>query len=118
MNEVKLRREPVGGSQESAAHERPAARPAVPALLLASCTFLLASTLFHILLIFHFPLASDEAYYWQWSRHLDMGYYDQGPMIAWWIRGSCLFFGDTPLGVRFGIVIAALATQIFIWSHL
>jgi 4-amino-4-deoxy-L-arabinose transferase-like glycosyltransferase len=28
---------------------------------------------------------SDEAYYWQWSRHLAWGYYDHPPLIAWLI---------------------------------
>jgi len=77
--------------------------------------FLLASTLVRLLLVFRFPLAPDETYYWEWSRHLDGGYYDQGPMIAWWIRASCLLFGDTLLGVRFGIVLAALLTQVFLY---
>src|SRR5690349_2496594 len=87
----------------------------VSSLVVAACAFFLLSTLLHVLLIFRFPLAPDEAYYWQWSRHLDFGYYDQGPMIAWWIRGSGPLFGDTPFGVRFGIAVAALATQVFIY---
>jgi len=29
------------------------------------------------------PLVSDEAYYWVWSRHLQLSYYDHGPFIAW-----------------------------------
>jgi hypothetical protein len=45
-------------------------------------------------------LAPDEAHYWDWSRHLDWGYYSKGPLIAWLIRGGCLLFGDTPFGVR------------------
>lgn len=31
-----------------------------------------------------FPITGDEAYYIQWGRHLDWGYYDQTPMIGWW----------------------------------
>lgn len=77
--------------------------------------FLLASTLLRLFLAVRFPLAPDETYYWEWSRRLDWGYYDQGPLIAWWIRGSCLLFGDTPLGVRFGIVAAALLSQILLY---
>jgi 4-amino-4-deoxy-L-arabinose transferase-like glycosyltransferase len=75
---------------------------------------LAAATVAHLLLIFRFPLAPDETYYWDWSRHLDWGYYDQGPMVAWWIRASCLLVGDTPLGVRFGIVAATFGTQLFL----
>src|SRR5687767_13185304 len=46
-------------------------------------------------------LATDEAYYWDWSRRLDLSYYSKGPLVAYLIRGSCSVFGDTELGVRF-----------------
>lgn len=29
------------------------------------------------------PLTSDEAYYWVWSRHLQLSYYDHPPFVAW-----------------------------------
>ncbi|MES2460762.1 MAG: glycosyltransferase family 39 protein [Armatimonadota bacterium] len=45
-------------------------------------------------------LFQDEAHYWQWSRHLDLSYFDQGPGIALCVRLGTLLFGDTPLGVR------------------
>lgn len=81
----------------------------------APAAVILLTAFLHLVLIFRFPLAPDEAYYWQWSRHLDLGYYDQGPMIAWWIRATCLLFGDTALGVRSGIVVASLVTQVFLY---
>ncbi|WP_168194263.1 glycosyltransferase family 39 protein [Thermodesulfobacterium sp. TA1] len=31
------------------------------------------------------PLSYDESYYWDWSRHLDWGYYSKPPMVAWLI---------------------------------
>src|SRR5262249_53386933 len=40
------------------------------------------------------------------------GYYDQGPMIGWWIRAGCWIFGDTVLGVRLPIVLASIFTLI------
>lgn len=80
---------------------------------IASYAVLAFFTFIHLVLIFQFPLAPDETYYWEWSRHLAWGYYDQGPMIAWWIRGSCLIFGDTVLGIRFGIVVACFGIQLF-----
>jgi 4-amino-4-deoxy-L-arabinose transferase-like glycosyltransferase len=45
-------------------------------------------------------LFQDEAHYWQWSRHLDFSYFDQGPGIALCVRLGTLLFGDTPLGIR------------------
>jgi hypothetical protein len=38
-------------------------------------------------------LASDEAHYWDWSRHLDWSYYSKGPLVAWLIRCSCALVG-------------------------
>ncbi len=31
------------------------------------------------------PVTGDEAYYLDWGRHLALGYYDQPPMIGWWL---------------------------------
>ena len=45
-------------------------------------------------------LTEDEAYYRLWAQHLQLGYLDHPPMIAWWIRAGDLLCGDTPLGVR------------------
>ena len=52
----------------------------------------------------------DECYYWQWSRHLDLSYVDQGPGIAYFIKFGTLLFGDTPLGVRLSSVLVAAGT--------
>jgi 4-amino-4-deoxy-L-arabinose transferase-like glycosyltransferase len=51
-------------------------------------------------------LTEDEAYYRLWAQHLQLGYLDHPPMIAWWIRAGEALFGDTPLGVRFVAVLA------------
>jgi 4-amino-4-deoxy-L-arabinose transferase-like glycosyltransferase len=47
------------------------------------------------------PLVADEAYYWEWSRHLAFGYFDHPPLIAWLVAFGTAVFGDTTLGVRF-----------------
>lgn len=69
----------------------------------------------HLALAAAYPLAPDETYYWEWSRRPAWGYYDQGPLVAWWIRVSCLLLGDNPLGVRSGIVVAALLSSGFLF---
>ena len=61
------------------------------------------------------PLSADEAYYWLWSKHLALGYYDHPPMIAWLIRAGTSLFGDTPLGVRFAGVVLSLPASWFVW---
>ena len=55
------------------------------------------------------PLHPDEAYYWEWSRHLSAGYFDHPPVIALLIRAGTGLLGDTPLGVRLWPVLCGLA---------
>jgi 4-amino-4-deoxy-L-arabinose transferase-like glycosyltransferase len=46
------------------------------------------------------PLVGDEAYYWLWSRHLDIAYYDHPAGVALLIRLSTLLGGDGESGIR------------------
>src|SRR6185437_6993843 len=53
----------------------------------------------------------DEAYYWDWSRHLAAGYFDHPPAIALLIRfGSAMLaavgLGATPFAIRLGTLLA------------
>jgi len=50
-------------------------------------------------------LAPDEAYYWDWSRQLDYGYYSKPPMVAWLIGLSTSLGGNTPFFVRLPAVL-------------
>ena len=59
-------------------------------------------------------MVEDETYYWQWSRHLAMSFYDQGPGIAFLIRAGTTLFGDTPLGVRIGPILLGCAAPVTI----
>lgn len=70
------------------------------------------ATALHLILSLTRPLSEDETYYWEWSRSIDWGYYDGGPMIAWWMRALCAIFGETVLGVRAGAVVASLLLMI------
>lgn len=54
------------------------------------------------------PLLPDETYYWEWSRHLQAGYFDHPPAIAFLIAAGTSLFGDTTLGVRAGPAVAAV----------
>ncbi|MBI2932248.1 MAG: glycosyltransferase family 39 protein [Planctomycetes bacterium] len=47
------------------------------------------------------PLTPEEAYHWNFAKHLDWSYHDHPPMIAWVIAAGCALFGDTALGIRF-----------------
>ncbi len=76
---------------------------------------ILFSFLLHLYLAVHLPLDPDETYYWEWSRRLAWGYYDQGPAIAALIHIFCELFGDTALGVRAGIILCMLGVQIYLF---
>lgn len=56
---------------------------------------------------------ADSYYYWDWSRHLDLSYFDGPPMIAYWIKAATLLFHDTLLGLATPMILsAALSTWI------
>jgi len=54
------------------------------------------------------PLTGDEAYYWEWAKHLALGYADHPPMVAIVIRLGTLVAGDSELGVRLFSILLAL----------
>jgi len=56
----------------------------------------------------------DEAYYWSWSRHLDLSYFDHPPMIAWLLRLATA--GATnEFNVRLVPLVCFAATAWLIW---
>jgi dolichol-phosphate mannosyltransferase len=61
-------------------------------------------------------LMPEESYYWNYSRHLDFGYLDHPPMVAWLIRAATAIFGQTEFGVRAGALCCGLITSIFVYK--
>ncbi len=57
-----------------------------------------------------FDLAPDEAYYWDWSRHLDMAYRSKGPLVAWVIAGATALGGHLAPVVRLPAALASVVT--------
>jgi hypothetical protein len=72
--------------------------------------FVILSTGLRLLQLSSLELAPDEAYYWDWSRHLSLGYYDQGPFVAYLIRATTAVFGTNEFGVRIGVLLCSLGT--------
>ncbi len=70
--------------------------------------FLVAINLFKLLTARSFPLIGDEAYYWLWSKHLDLSYVDHPPMIAYFNFILTSFFGDSEFAVRIGAILIVL----------
>lgn len=71
-------------------------------------------TLFRFFYAGAFPLAPDETNYWQWSRYLALGYYDQAPMIAWAIKVSTSILGHTETGVRLPSIISIMIASVYL----
>lgn len=72
----------------------------------AAWIVLAAVSIFKLIYALSLELHPDEAYYWEWSRHLDWGYYDQGPGTAYYIRFFTLIFGDTLFALKFAAAFA------------
>ena len=68
-------------------------------------------TLAKLLVAASTPLASDEALYWRYSKHLAGGFIDHPFVNPLMIRMGVSFFGDTSLGVRFMAVLLSLAAS-------
>lgn len=62
------------------------------------------------------PLFNDEAYYWVWSHHLQLSYFDHPPMIAWLLKLGHVAenFGSA---VRFPIILIGHST-VLVWYYI
>jgi dolichol-phosphate mannosyltransferase len=65
-------------------------------------------------------LLPEEAYYWMYSQHPSLSYFDHPPMVAWLIWFGTQLFGNTEFGVRAGIALLMLASSglIYIFSRM
>ncbi|MFK8164898.1 MAG: ArnT family glycosyltransferase [Lewinella sp.] len=79
--------------------------------------FLLVWLVLNLLQATFTPLDADETYYWMYAGRLDWGYFDHPPAVAIlislgkdWLPGS--------LGLRFGHVLASVATVAGMWHLL
>ncbi len=61
-----------------------------------------------------FELMPEETYYWNYAQHLDYGYLDHPPMVAWLIRAATAIFGQTQFAVRAGAILCGLITTFFV----
>jgi Dolichyl-phosphate-mannose-protein mannosyltransferase len=59
------------------------------------------------------PLMAQETYYWAYSQHPALSYFDHPPMVAWGIGVGTDLLGICALGVRFLTLLWAIGTTIF-----
>lgn len=78
-----------------------------PGWVLAAFTLL-----FHLVTIRGYGIFRDELYYLACSEHLDWGYVDHPPLIAWITAAARAVLGDSLPAIRF---LPALAAAITVW---
>jgi len=71
-------------------------------------------TLWRLYLSATLQLHPDETYYWLWSRHLDVSYFDHPPMVAYFIWLTTLL-SKAELWVRFSGTIVTLILSGLTW---
>jgi 4-amino-4-deoxy-L-arabinose transferase-like glycosyltransferase len=86
--------------------------PRIPRSLLA---FLLGLTAIRLALAAALPVGDDEAYYWEWSRHLAAGYVDHPPAVAYLVWAAVGILGRTPFALHMVAVVLSLATALALW---
>jgi len=74
------------------------------------CILILLLTLFRAGFVNCIELVADEAYYWLWSKNLDICYYSKGPGVAWTIAAGTAIWGDSEFGIRFFSLCLAAGT--------
>ncbi len=56
-------------------------------------------------------LIPEEAYYWMYSQHPELSYFDHPPMVAWLIGLGTQLFGNTQFGVRIAADLCMLGAS-------
>jgi dolichol-phosphate mannosyltransferase len=82
-----------------------------------SLVFAIAGYAFFLRLVYsaEIELLPEETYYWNYARHLDIGYLDHPPLVAWLIHLGTRLFGDTEFGVRFPALACGVVTSFFVY---
>ena len=58
-------------------------------------------------------LIFEEAYYWNYAKHLDIGYLDHPLIVAWIIKAFTNLMGDIEFAVRFGAFLCWFVTAYY-----
>jgi hypothetical protein len=60
-------------------------------------------------------LLGDEAYYWDWGRRLDWGYFSKPPMIGWLMGLISAVSPNDEVGIRFAALILGTGTTLWLF---
>lgn len=84
--------------------------------LLQGLVVLLAVRLVVILVVVQgADLAGDEAYYWDWGRRPDWGYYSKPPMIGWMMGVIAWLTGNAEWGIRAAALLLSTTLLVVTW---
>jgi len=72
-----------------------------------------AAFLLRLIYITQLELLPEDSYYWNYAKHLDIGYLDHPPMVAWIIWLGTAVCGDSEFGVRIGAWCCAIVASLF-----
>ena len=73
------------------------------------------AVLLRLLYSMQVELLPEETYYWNYARHLDIGYLDHPPMVAWLIRAGTRCSATPSCGVRCGALGCGAVAAFFIF---
>src|SRR4051794_14490559 len=76
----------------------------------AAVTLIVAVLVARVIYLFWlspWELLGDEAYYWEWSRHLDLCYYEKGPGLAYLVAASVRLLGVSEGAVRLPMAVCS-----------
>jgi dolichol-phosphate mannosyltransferase len=79
-----------------------------------AATILAIAVLLRIAYLNVLPLLPEEAYYWNYAKHIDIGYLDHPPLVAWLIAIGEMLVGHNEAGLRFGSFVNGLITIAFV----
>jgi 4-amino-4-deoxy-L-arabinose transferase-like glycosyltransferase len=77
--------------------------------------FFVSITSFRIYFTGQFDLTPDESYYWFWSKHLHLSYFDHPPMVALLIRLFTGLFGEKEWVVRLPAILMGVGDTFLIY---
>lgn len=90
--------------------ELPAADPAERGFRI----LLVSSTLVRLVFAAAAGLKYEEAYYWNYSQHPALSYFDHPPMVAWLVGASTAVGGDGELWVRLPAILLFAASLVLV----
>jgi 4-amino-4-deoxy-L-arabinose transferase-like glycosyltransferase len=77
--------------------------------------FIIGVTAVRMIMAIFLGVAPQEAYYWNYSKHLALSYFDHPPMTAYLIYFFTGIFGDNNFGVHFSAIFISFMLMIVIY---